>query len=294
MTSTVSSLQLPGARTLELGAKPLVMGVINVTPDSLYPGARRAGALAAAETALAMEVDGAAIVDVGGESTRPGAEPVTEDEELERVVPAIEAIRSRSAIPLSVDTRRASVARAALDAGADIVNDVSALADPAMAVLAAERGSPVVLMHMKGEPRTMQDAPFYEDCAGEVVEFLLNAADRAMKAGVSRNAIILDPGIGFGKRLEDNLALLDARNGAVARLARAGWPVLVGLSRKSMIGALTGKPVEERLAGSLGAACAACLAGACILRVHDVAETVDALGAFWRVAGSVVSEGISP
>jgi dihydropteroate synthase len=270
------------------------MGVINVTPDSLYPGARRAGALAAAETALAMEVDGAAIVDVGGESTRPGAEPVTEDEELERVVPAIEAIRSRSAIPLSVDTRRASVARAALDAGADIVNDVSALADPAMAVLAAERGSPVVLMHMKGEPRTMQDAPFYEDCAGEVVEFLLNAADRAMKAGVSRNAIILDPGIGFGKRLEDNLALLDARNGAVARLARAGWPVLVGLSRKSMIGALTGKPVEERLAGSLGAACAACLAGACILRVHDVAETVDALGAFWRVAGSVVSEGISP
>ncbi len=294
MMRAVSILPLPNGRTLPLGSAPLVMGVVNVTPDSFYAAARRATALAAAETAVSMEAEGAAIVDVGGESTRPGAEPVGEDEELERVVPAVEAIRSRSGVPLSVDTRRASVARAALDAGADIVNDVSALADPAMAALAAERRVPVVLMHMKGEPRTMQAAPSYEDCVGEVVDFLLTAADRAMAAGVARSAVILDPGIGFGKRFEDNLALLDPRDGAVFRLARAGWPVLVGLSRKSMIGSLTGRTVEERLAGSLGAACAAYLAGACILRVHDVAETVDALAAFSRIADSLVCERIIP
>jgi len=286
VTSTRPCLRLPGGRVLDLGGKPLVMGVVNLTPDSFYPGARRATAQAAAEAALAMEAAGAAIVDLGGESTRPGADPVGEEEELGRVIPAIEAIRARSGLLLSVDTRKASVARSALDAGADMVNDVSALADPGMAALLAERGAPVVLMHMKGEPRVMQEAPSYEDCSGEVAAFLLRAAERAMEAGIAQGAIILDPGIGFGKRLEDNLELLDPRDGAVARLSRAGWPVLVGLSRKSLVGAITGRAVEDRLAGSLGAACAARLAGAVLFRVHDVAETADALAVFDRAAGS--------
>jgi dihydropteroate synthase len=288
--AAASRLRLPRGRGIDLAGRPVLMGVVNVTPDSFFAGSRRATAIGAAEAALDMEAAGAAIVDLGGESTRPGAAPVAEDEELERVLPAIEAIRGRSDVALSVDTRRASVARAALDAGADLVNDVSALGDAGMAALAAERGAPVVLMHMKGEPETMQLAPAYGDCVGEVVSFLLGAAARAQAAGVAREAIVLDPGIGFGKRLEDNLALLDPESGAVARLAREGWPVLVGLSRKSLVGAIAGRggeerPVEDRLAGSLGAACAAWLAGARLFRVHDVSETGDALAAFSRIAG---------
>jgi dihydropteroate synthase len=283
-------LRLPRGRRIDLDGRPVLMGIVNVTPDSFYAGSRRATAIGAAEAALAMEAAGAAIVDLGGESTRPGAAPVAEAEELERVLPAIEAIRGRSDLALSVDTRRASVARAALDAGADLINDVSALGDAGMAALAAERGVPVVLMHMKGEPATMQLAPAYRDCVGEVVAFLLGAAARAQAAGVARGSIVLDPGIGFGKRLEDNLALLDPVSGAVARLAREGWPVLVGLSRKALTGSIAGRGgealrVEDRLAGSLGAACAAWLAGARLFRVHDVAETGEALAAFSRIAG---------
>jgi len=258
------------------------MGIVNVTPDSFYAKSRRASAAEAAQAALAMEAEGAAIVDVGGESTRPGSRPVDEDEELERVIPAIEAIRALSDVAVSVDTRRAAVARAALVAGADVVNDISALGDPGMATLAAERGAPVVLMHMKGEPSTMQASPSYADCVGEVVGFLLGAAERALAAGIPRGSIVLDPGIGFGKRLEDNLALLDPDDGAVARLSRAGWPVLVGLSRKSFVGAIAGREPEGRLAGSLGAACAAYVAGARLFRVHDVAETADALAVLSR------------
>jgi dihydropteroate synthase len=289
-------LRLPRGRAVDLGGRPVLMGVVNVTPDSFYAGSRRATAIGAAEAAIAMEAAGAAIVDLGGESTRPGAAPVAEAEELERVLPAIEAVRARGDVALSVDTRRASVARAALDAGADIVNDVSALGDAGMAALAAERGVPLVLMHMRGEPATMQLAPAYRDCVGEVVAYLLAAAARAEAAGVARDSIVLDPGIGFGKRLEDNLALLDPERGAVALLARAGWPVLVGLSRKSLVGAVAARgggapPAEERLAGSLGAACAAFLAGARIFRVHDVAETADALAAFSRIAGARVPGG---
>jgi dihydropteroate synthase len=273
----VSALALPRGRRLPLDRGPLVMGIVNVTPDSFYPSSRRSGPGAAAEAALAMEAEGAAIVDVGGESTRPGSEAVGEDEELERVVPAIEAIRSRSSVPISVDTRNAVVASAALAAGADIVNDVSALGhDPAMARVVAESGAAVVLMHMRGEPKTMQSAPYYADCASEVASFLELAARRAQAAGVAPGAIVLDPGIGFGKRPEDNLDLI-ARLDLVARL---GFPVLVGLSRKAFVGAITGRGVEARLAGSLGAACAAYQAGARIFRVHDVAATVDALAAF--------------
>jgi dihydropteroate synthase len=270
-------VSLPRGGCLRPGRGPLVMGIVNVTPDSFYPPSRSRSSALAAEAALAMEAEGAAIIDLGGESTRPGSAEVGEAEELDRVVPAVEAIRARSPVPISVDTRKAAVAAAALAAGADIVNDVSALsADPAMAGLAARSGAAVVLMHMRGEPRTMQDAPAYADCAAEVAAYLAEAADRALAAGIGRDRIILDPGIGFGKRHEDNLDLL-ARLDLIVGI---GFPVLVGLSRKSFVGGVTGRAAEGRLAGSLGAACAAYAAGARIFRVHDVAATVDALAAF--------------
>jgi dihydropteroate synthase len=283
------ALSLPRGRSLGAGrarAGALVMGVINVTPDSFYPLSRSRSAAEAAEAALAMEAEGADIVDIGGESTRPGSEYVGEAEELERVVPAVEAIRARSAIPISIDTRKAAVAAAALEAGADIVNDVSSLgADPAMADLVARSGAAVVLMHMRGEPKTMQDAPRYADCAAEVAEYLGAAAGRAIAAGIARDRIIVDPGIGFGKRLEDNLDLI-SRLGLVADL---GYPVLVGLSRKAFVGAIAGRAAEGRLAGSLGAACAAFAGGARIFRVHDVAATIDALAVFSAASGGRAS-----
>jgi dihydropteroate synthase len=276
------SLALPRGRALEIGERALVMGIVNVTPDSFFSLSRRKGALEAAEAALAMEGQGAAIVDVGGESTRPGSDAVCEEEELERVVPAVQAIRSRSGIPLSVDTRRASVAAAALDAGADMINDITALyGDPAMLPIALEKGAAVVLMHMQGEPKTMQAAPSYVDCAAEVRDFLAAAASRAAAAGIGPDRIVLDPGIGFGKSLSDNLELL-AR---LEILVELGYPVLAGLSRKAFVGAITGKAVEDRLPGSLGAACAAYERGARLFRVHDVAATVDALAVFSAVAG---------
>jgi dihydropteroate synthase len=275
--SRAAALSLPRDRVLDLSDGPAVMGIVNVTPDSFFAPSRRATALAAAEAALAMEAEGAALVDIGGESTRPGSAAVSVDEELERVVPAIEAIRARTDLPLSVDTRKAAVAAAALDAGADIVNDVTALyGDPAMLSVVAGKGAAAILMHMLGEPGTMQDAPSYADCAAEVRDYLAAAAERAIAAGVGRDRIALDPGVGFGKRLEDNLDLI-ARLDLVVAL---GYPVLVGLSRKSFVGAITGRPAEARLSGSLGAACAAYEAGARIFRVHDVAATVDALSVF--------------
>jgi len=269
-----ASLFLPRGRSLELDGRALVMGIVNATPDSFYPESRRKGAIEARDAALRMEAAGAAIVDLGGESTRPGSEYVGLEEELERVVPVVEAIRKESDVPISVDTRKAAVASAALDAGADIINDVAALAhDPEMAAVVAGHGVPVVLMHMLGDPKTMQHSPVYSDCPAEVRAFLVAAAERAQKAGIGRDRIILDPGIGFGKRLEDNLAVLSRLDELVAE----GYPVLVGLSRKAFVGAITGRQVEGRLAGSLGAACAAFAKGARIFRVHDVDETVDAL-----------------
>jgi dihydropteroate synthase len=250
------------------------MGVINVTPDSFFEGSRRAALDEAVDGAAGMIEAGAGILDLGGESTRPGAAYVGLEEELGRVIPVVEAIRRRWDIPVSVDTRKAGVARAAVQAGADMVNDISALADdPAMPAFCADAGLPVILMHKKGIPATMQDRPYYDDCAVEVRSFLLAAADRAMAAGIRRELIILDPGIGFGKRFEDNLAILSRLD----ELAACGYPVLVGLSRKAFIGVITGRPADGRLPGSLGAACAARIKGACIFRVHDVAETRDAL-----------------
>jgi dihydropteroate synthase len=281
MSSSV--LTLPRGRSLELGGRAVVMGIVNTTPDSFYEGSRVMEVSSAVDTVAGMVGAGALIIDVGGESTRPGAVYVGADEETGRVVPVIEAVRARWDVAISVDTRKAAVAAAALDAGADIVNDISALYDDAeLAPLCAARRVPVVLMHKKGVPANMQDSPWYDDCVAEVREFLLEAASRAMAAGIPARQIVLDPGIGFGKRLEDNLALLSRLD----ELVEAGYPVLVGLSRKSFIGAITGAGTSGRLAGSLASACAARAKGARIFRVHDVAETVSALDVFDAAGGT--------
>jgi dihydropteroate synthase len=221
-----------------------------------------------------MEEDGAAIVDVGGESTRPGSEGVTDDEEIARVVPVIEQVRRRCDIPISIDTRKSAVARAALDAGADIINDISAMRhDPAMRAVAAERGVPVILMHMRGEPRTMQKDVHYDDLMADVGRELEEVRDAAVAAGLAREQILIDPGIGFGKTFEHNLEIL-ARCGELARIA----PMVVGASRKAFIGHLTGRESgPDRMVGSLATVAAAERAGAAFVRVHDVRDTVDFL-----------------
>jgi dihydropteroate synthase len=229
-----------------------------------------------------MAEDGAGIIDLGAESTRPGAAYVSAGEELERLVPVVEAIRRRSGVPLSVDTRKAEVAAACLEAGADIINDISALEDdPRMGPLCGKKKAAVILMHKRGNPATMQDDPRYGDAAAEVGAYLREAAERALRQGIDRDRIILDPGIGFGKRLEDNLDIL-AR---LAETAGNDYPVLIGVSRKSFIGALTGRPVEERLAGTLAAGAWGVFAGARILRVHDVRETSDLVKVLWALMG---------
>lgn len=269
-------LSLPGSRTLELGLRPAIMGIVNVTPDSFFGDSRRPDPILAAERALALVQEGADILDFGAESTRPGSEPVSPGEEARRLIPAIREFRKRSKALLSVDTRRAEVARAALDEGADMINDIGALRAAGMADAVARSGAAIVLMHMRGEPATMQGDPVYADCAVEVRDFLLGAARTALDAGIAASSIILDPGIGFGKLLEHNLDLLRR----LSLITDCGYPVLVGLSRKRCIGELTGQPVEGRLAGSLGAACAAWAQGVDIFRVHDVAATRDALRVF--------------
>jgi len=230
-----------------------------------------AGGREAAERAFAAEEDGAAIIDFGGESSRPGSAGVSVEEELRRVIPAIEAFKKKSRLPVSVDTRKTAVARAALDAGADIVNDISALGDYGMAQLCAGRGAPVILVHMKGNPADMQDSPFYDDVFGEVKSFLLAAAGKAAGAGIPPENIILDPGFGFGKRTEDNLVLM-AR---LAEIGLTGYPLMAGISRKSFIGEITGRSAEGNLAGTLTANAAAVMGGADIIRVHDAAEHRD-------------------
>jgi len=257
-----------------------VMGIVNVTPDSFSDGGVYFDRSQAIEAALRMEQDGAAIIDVGGESTRPGSEAVDEGEELDRVVPVIEGIRARSGVTISIDTRKANVARAALDAGADLINDVSALRhDPELATLAAQRGVPVILMHMRGEPRTMQENIHYDDVVEEVMRELSEWRDDAMAAGVAEDQILVDPGIGFGKTYDHNLELL-ARCEEFTRLA----PVVIGASRKGFIGHLTGQPSgPTRMAGSLAAVAAAHRGEATIVRVHDVRETVD----FLKVLGAI-------
>lgn len=256
--------------------RPLVMGILNVTPDSFSDGGKFARFEAAVAQAQKMQTDGADIIDIGGESSRPGAQPLSAEEEKRRVLPVIKEIRRQSHIPISIDTYKAATARAALDAGADIVNDVSALRfDRDMPHMLAETNVPVILMHMLGTPRDMQKDPHYDNCIQEMGTFFENRIEFCRAHGIDTTRLILDPGIGFGKRLEDNIDIL--RN--LGEFRRFGLPILVGASRKSFIGMLDeSKPsVEDRLGGSVAAALIAVLHGAAMVRVHDVFETVQAL-----------------
>ena len=247
-----------------------IMGVLNVTPDSFYDGGRRLEPEKAIADGVEMVAAGADIIDIGGESTRPGAPSVSEEEELGRILPVIRGLRRAIRAPISIDTYKSNVACAALGEGADIVNDISGLRfDPAMAAMIAEEGVPVVLMHMQGTPRTMQVEPRYGDVVREVRDFLASQISHALGKGIEPEKIIIDPGIGFGKTLDHNLSLL--RN--LPALATLGQPLLVGASRKTFIGKILNLAPDERLEGSLAAAVAAVLAGANMIRAHDVKET---------------------
>lgn len=263
-----------GGHVLDL-TRPQVMGVLNVTPDSFSDGGRYAGLSAAVRRGRRMAAEGAAIIDVGGESTRPGAAFVPVEEECRRVVPVIEALVGELDIPVSVDTSKPEVMREAVRAGAGMINDVRALRRPGALQAAAEAGVPVCLMHMQGEPETMQQAPRYRDVVAEVEAFLLERARVAESDGVPREALLLDPGFGFGKTIEHNLALFRGLD----RLASHGYPLLVGLSRKSLLAHLVGagRAPRSRLGASVAAAVLAVRAGASIVRVHDVQQTADAL-----------------
>lgn len=268
-----------GGRSLDLSV-PRIMGILNVTPDSFSDG----GDFFVPDTALwqaeRMIGDGADIIDVGGESTRPGAEAVSDDEELRRVIPLIEAITNRFAVIVSVDTSKPFVMRAAAAAGAGMLNDVRALRAPGALEAARDVALPVCLMHMQGAPRTMQDNPRYDDVVADVRLFLAQRLAACAAASIARHRLLIDPGFGFGKTLTHNLQLL----AGLDALTDLGAPVLVGLSRKSMLGAITGRGVRDRVAASLSAAMLAVQRGATIVRVHDVAETADALGVLRAVA----------
>ena len=267
MRSMLSSVKIPMARALRRNISPLVMGILNVTPDSFFDGGKHQTMEGALDHALRMIEEGADIIDIGGESTRPYADPVPEEEELRRIVPVIEALRASSDILISVDTYKAGVADAALCAGADIVNDISGLTyDDAMAQVVARNDAWVVIMHIKGTPRNMQVDPHYDDVVAEISEFLRLQMGHAVRAGVDPEKIILDPGIGFGKRVEDNLRILKM----LGEFKKLGRPVLIGTSMKSFIGKVAGLPIEERVEGTLASLAVALMNGADILRVHDV------------------------
>jgi dihydropteroate synthase len=256
------------------GDRPLILGVLNVTPDSFFDGGKHATLDAAIRRCEEMLSEGADIVDVGGESTRPGSEPVPEEEERRRVVPVIEAMVKRFKAPVSVDTQKSGVARAALEAGAAIVNDVSAMtADPGMLELPQSFGAGVVLGHMQGSPATMQQGPFYQNPVTEVREFLFDRVRILAAMGLAKDQIAVDPGIGFGKRTEDNYALIEH----LEALDSIGCPVLLGHSRKSFIGKTPGLEQSDRLHPSVAVALYAALKGASVLRVHDVKATAEAL-----------------
>jgi dihydropteroate synthase len=277
-------IPLAGGRQIPL-SRPLVMGILNVTPDSFSDGGRFDSTDKSLPHALEMVEAGADIIDVGGESSRPGASPVEPEEELRRVVPVIEKIHRETDVCISIDTYRAATAEAALDAGADIVNDVSALRfDSEMARLVAGRKVPLVLMHMKGTPGDMQDNPSYDDCPDEIIQFFEERIQFATTVGIDRTRLILDPGIGFGKRLSDNLEIFRH----LSRFGELGLPLLVGASRKAFIGMLspTDSAPSERLGGSIAAAVASVLGGADIVRVHDVAPTVEALRVIQGIRGT--------
>jgi dihydropteroate synthase len=279
-------LRLP-TRTLVLGERTLLMGVLNVTPDSFSDGGHFLDPDAATLRALEIEREGADILDIGGESTRPGSECVSAEEELRRVIPVLEKLRGRLKIPISIDTAKAEVAEAAANAGAEIINDVTGLRnDPQIAEVARRRKLPLILMHMRGEPRTMQKGPFARDVVRDVKTGLRRAIAIARRAGVAKSQIVLDPGLGFGKSYEQNFELLDR----LAELARLGFPLLIGASRKSFVGrALGGAEKTERIWGTAAAVTASILGGAHFVRVHDVIEMAQVA----RVADAVLSRGLS-
>jgi len=266
---------------------PRVMGAVNVTPDSFSDGGRRMTPEAAAEHARRLVAEGADLLDVGGESSRPGSEPVPLDEELRRVVPAVEAIAAAVSVPISIDTTKAEVARLALEAGASIVNDISALgADPDLSRVVAGSGAGVVLMHMQGLPRSMQVDPRYDAVVDEVYEFLARRVEAVEALGIPRERVAVDPGIGFGKTFAHNLELL--RN--LGRFASLGCVVVIGTSRKGFLGALTGRPVDQRVTASVVSSLAAAAAGAAVVRVHDVGPMADAIKVWTALRGW--SEGL--
>lgn len=276
--------------TLVLGERTLVMGVLNVTPDSFSDGGEYEQPKLAIEHALAMEKAGADLLDIGGESTRPGSEEIPASEELDRILPVLEGLRGRLEIPISVDTRRSTVAELAVRAGAEIINDVSGLrSDTQIAEVAAKYGVPLVLMHMRGEPGTMQRGPFARDVMKDVARGLRASVAKAREAGVAKSQIILDPGIGFGKSHSQNYELLQK----LPQLASLGYPLLVGSSRKGFLGATLARdgkpaPAEERIWGTAAAVTASILGGAHVVRVHDVAEMAQVA----RVADCVVNSGL--
>jgi len=270
MSPRLFDLPFADGGVLRLGETTRVMGVLNVTPDSFSDGGRVAGVDDAVAAAMRMAEAGAHLIDVGGESTRPRAAQVDVEEETLRVVPVIEALARRLGVRISVDTRKAEVARRAIAAGADLVNDVSALADPDMTPLLARTNVPVILMHMRGTPATMQDDTAYADVVGEVADALAQRTARAVSGGIADARILVDPGIGFGKSAEGNLRILRS----LTTLRRVGRPIVVGASRKSFVGAVLDLPVGERLEGSLAAAAIAAWQGAHVIRAHDVAATV--------------------
>jgi dihydropteroate synthase len=279
MFDTTRTLDCAG-RLLVLD-RPRVIGIVNVTPDSFSDGGEHATTDAAVAHGLRLAAEGADALDVGGESTRPGAPDVSVEEELRRVVPVVERLAAQTSLPISVDTSKPEVMRAAVAAGAGMLNDICALRRDGALDAAASLGVPVVLMHMQGEPRTMQDAPHYDDVVGEVHRFLAERIFAAEMAGIDRKRIVVDPGFGFGKTLQHNLALL----AQLERIAELGVPVLAGLSRKRSIGELTGRDdPHERVYGSVAAHLIAAQRGALLLRVHDVAATVDALEVWEAVA----------
>jgi len=261
-----------GRFKLDLSLKTHIMGILNITPDSFSDGGRFFDYSIAVEQARQMVLDGADIIDVGGESTRPGAEPVTLEEETNRVVPIIKALSSELNIPISIDTYKPEVARRALDAGASIINDISGLRDENMVELVAERGVPVIIMHMRGTPQDMQLNPTYEDVVAEVIDWLDKQAGKAVVAGVSKDKILVDPGIGFGKNMGHNLELMKR----LSEFKSLEYPVVLGTSRKTFIGAVLDLPVEERIEGTLATVVYGITQGANIVRVHDVKEAARA------------------
>ena len=284
-------LKLP-SRTLVLGKRTHIMGVLNVTPDSFSDGSKFYNEEQAIEHALQMERAGADLIDIGGESTRPGSERISAEEEWRRLFPVLSGLRRLLKIPISIDTQKAEIAENALDAGAEIINDISGLKnDSRIAEVAARHRIPLILMHMRGEPRTMQKGPFARDVVGDVLQGLRKSVSIAQKAGIAKSQIILDPGIGFGKSYAQNYELLQK----LAQLARLGYPLLVGTSRKGFLGATLardGKPAlpEERIWGTAATVTASILNGAHIVRVHDVAEIAQVA----RAADRVLDPGLAP